>query len=162
MPSKSSAPSPESSPSNPAYAPRLAVYTARFENLDPVRTFVAEAAEACSLEPAAIYAVQLAVDEAFTNIVEHAYGGECDEKIECICQVARNGLNISLRDCGKPFDPQAVPSPDLEAGLEEREVGGLGLYFIYQLMDKVQFSFFNDPETGKTCNVLKLYKRKER
>ncbi len=161
MPSRTSAPQSESSNSNPSSAPRSAVYTACFDNLDPVRTFVAESAEACGLEPAAVYAVQLAVDEAFTNIVEHAYGGESEEMIECTCQIGGNGLSISLRDCGKPFDPQAVPTPDLEARLEEREIGGLGLYFIYQLMDDVQFAFFDDPQTGKPCNILKMFKRKE-
>jgi serine/threonine-protein kinase RsbW len=142
-------------------APQSMIYTACFDNLDRVRTFVGQFAEACCLEPAAVYAVQLAVDEAFTNIVEHAYGGESDEKIECICQISGDGLSISLRDCGKPFDPCIVPTPDLDAALEDREVGGLGLYFIYQLMDDVQFSFFDDPQTGKPCNILKMFKRKE-
>lgn len=138
------------------------VYPARFENLGRVRDFVAELAEKCGLEPAAVYAVQLAVDEAFTNIIEHAYGGESEEKIECMCQIEKDALVITLRDCGKPFDPSAVPEPDFEADLEEREVGGLGLYFIHQLMDDVQFIFVDQPETGKTCNLLRMVKRKEK
>jgi anti-sigma regulatory factor (Ser/Thr protein kinase) len=46
--------------------------------------------------------------------------------------------------------------------LEDRDIGGLGLYFIRQLMDEVDFSFVPDPETGKRCNVLRMRKHKER
>lgn len=141
---------------------RSITLTAQFENLDRVREFVAESAEECGLEPAAVYAVQLAVDEAFTNIVEHAYGGESLEPIECTCQIVGEDLEVSLMDCGKPFDPSQVPGPNLDAELEEREVGGIGLYFIYQLMDEVQFSFMKKLELGKNCNLLRMVKRKEK
>jgi serine/threonine-protein kinase RsbW len=141
---------------------RSIILAAQFENLDHVREFVAESAAECGLEPAAIYAVQLAVDEAFTNIVEHAYGGESNEKIECTCQLVGEGLEVTLIDCGKPFDPSLVPGPNLDAELEEREVGGLGLYFIFQLMDEVEFSFTKKLELGKNCNLLRMIKRKEK
>jgi len=137
------------------------VYPAQFENLDHVREFVAAAAQKCGLDDSAIYAVQLAVDEGFSNIIEHAYGGECLEKIECKCQIADSGLTITLRDCGYPFDPSAIPDPDLKAELKDRDIGGLGLYFIRQLMDEVDFSFLPDPETGKRCNILRMRKSKE-
>ena len=141
---------------------RSITLTAQFENLDHVREFVAESAEECGLEPAAVYAVQLAVDEAFTNIVEHAYGGESHEKIECTCQIVGEDLEVMLIDCGKPFDPSLVPGPNLDAELEEREVGGLGLYFIFQLMDEVEFTFTKKLELGKNCNLLRMIKRKEK
>ncbi len=139
----------------------IKVYPAQFENLDLVREFVGAAAQKCGLDASAIYAVQLAVDEAFSNIIEHAYGGECLDQIECKCQIASPGLTITLRDCGSPFDPEAVPDPNLTAELQERDIGGLGLYFIRQLMDEVDFSFLPDPETGRPCNVLRMRKRKE-
>jgi anti-sigma regulatory factor (Ser/Thr protein kinase) len=139
----------------------IVVYPAQFVNLDHVREFVGAAAQKCGLDASAIYAVQLAVDEAFSNIIEHAYGGECLDKIECKCQIADSGLTVTLRDCGSPFDPSAIPDPDLAAELKDRDIGGLGLYFIRQLMDEVQFSFVPDPETGRRCNVLQMQKRKE-
>ena len=64
-------------------------FTAQFANLDNVREFVGDAAQKCGLNASAIYAAQLAVDEAFSNIIEHAYGGECMEMIECTCQIMR-------------------------------------------------------------------------
>ena len=150
--------SPEISPGQQAQTIRL---TAQFENLDLIRAFVSQWAEACGLAPKAVYAVQLAVDEAFTNIVEHAYGGECEENIKCTCQITENALVVMLRDCGQPFDPQRVPKPDLEAQLKDRGVGGLGLYFIRKLMDEVEFFFIMDPEEERKCNVLRMVKLKE-
>lgn len=138
------------------------VYPAQFENLDHVREFVGDAAQKCGLDASAVYSVQLAVDEAFSNIIEHAYGGECLDNIECKCQIAGSGLTVTLRDCGSPFDPSVVPEPDLDAELEDRDIGGLGLYFIRQLMDEVEFSLVPDPETGRRCNILRMRKRKEK
>jgi serine/threonine-protein kinase RsbW len=153
--------SPDSTPDISSETQDIMVNPAQFENLDHVREFVGAAAQKCGLDASAIYAVQLAVDEGFSNIIDHAYGGECLEKIECKCQIADAGLTVTLRDCGVPFDPTAIHDPDLAAELEERDIGGLGLYFIRQLMDEVEFSFMRDPETGKSCNVLRMRKRKE-
>lgn len=137
------------------------VFPALFENLEHVRAFVGQEAQECCLDEAAQYAVQLAVDEAFSNIIEHAYGGESQEKIECTCQITETGLVITLRDCGRPFDPTSIPVPDLEAELEDRDIGGLGFYFIQQLMDEVYFTFTREPETGRHCNLLRMVKNKE-
>jgi serine/threonine-protein kinase RsbW len=134
---------------------------ARFDNLEQIRDFVGRQANRCGLSEKAIYQVQLAVDEAFTNVVEHAYGGECDESIECSCQINARGLVVTLRDCGQIFDPSEVPGPDLDARLEERGVGGLGLYFIRQLMDEVNFSFATDSGKKRECNILRMVKYKE-
>jgi anti-sigma regulatory factor (Ser/Thr protein kinase) len=138
------------------------LYPAQFENLDQVREFVGAAAQKCGLDASAVYAVKLAVDEAFSNIIEHAYGGECLENIECQCQIADSDLIVTLRDCGFPFNPAAVPDPNLTSELEDRDIGGLGLYFIRQLMDEVEFSFVPEPKTGRRCNVLRMRKHKER
>ena len=152
----------DSAPRNSSESlPQTVIYLARFENLDRIREFVGQAARSCGLDATAVYQVQLAADEAFTNIVEHAYGGECDEKIQCTCQISDEGLGITLRDCGQVFDPTQVPDPDLKATLQERQIGGLGVYFIRQLMDEVEFKFTVLPDTGQACNLLRMFKRKE-
>ena len=153
---------PEDTPdSQPGHEKHLVIYPAVFESLDALRSFVANEAQIYGLLPGAVYAVQLAVDEAFTNIIEHAYGGECQEKIECTCQITDDGLVITLRDCGKQFNPLEVPDPNLEAELEEREIGGLGLYFMRQLMDEVTFTFITEGSGQAGCNLLRMVKRKE-
>ena len=132
------------------------VFTARYESLEAIDQFVADAAECAGFDGCTVYQVQLAVDEACSNIIEHAYGGEGRGVIECSHYIRDGDLTIVLRDYGQPFDPSDVPEPDVEAGLEERPEGGLGLYFIRKIMDEVTFKF--DAITG---NVLTLVKRKE-
>lgn len=141
---------------------RSITLTARFENLSRVREFAGQAALDCGLSNAATYAVQMAVDEAFTNIVEHAYGGECDEIVHTTCFLSPEGLKLVLRDCGRTFKPDEVPDPDLNAALQERKEGGLGLYFMRQLMDEVTFEFAAEGADEGGCNVLTMMKRKER
>jgi serine/threonine-protein kinase RsbW len=100
----------------------------------------------------------LAVDEACSNVIEHAYGGEGHGDIECTCRVNNDGLTVIIRDYGCPFDPSLVPEPDAYPSLEDDTCtgGGLGLYFMRQLMDEVHFEFA--PDTG---NVVTMVKRKE-
>ncbi len=131
-------------------------FPGRFDSLAAISEFVVRAAEAAGFDAHAIYAVQMAVDEACSNIIEHAYGGEGHGTIECTCRIKDDELTVTLRDHGRPFDPTSVPEPDLHASLEERSGGGLGLYFMRQLMDEVHFEFTPDPG-----NVLTMVKRKE-
>ena len=139
-----------------------ATFPAQFKSLDEVREFAARQAEMCGFEPDEIYAVKMAVDEGFTNIIEHAYGGECQEEIECSCQTNDDVITITLIDCGQPFNPLGVPEPDLESDLDDRMIGGLGLFFIRQLMDEVSFKFLPKSEGEGECNVLTMIKCKKR
>lgn len=131
-------------------------FPARYDSLAAIDRFVADAAERAGFDSCAIYQVQLAVDEACSNIIEHAYGGEGRGVIECSWHIEDGDLRVVIRDYGQPFDPSTVPEPDVEADLEERTGGGLGLFFIRHIMDEVTFDF--DTESG---NVLTLVKRKE-
>lgn len=131
-------------------------FPGRFNSLATIGEFVNRAAEAAGLDACAAYAVQMAVDEACSNIIEHAYGGEEQGDIECTCRTNDDGLTVILRDHGRPFDPTCVPEPDLQANIEECTVGGLGLYFMRKLMDKVHFE--STPDSG---NVLTMTKRRE-
>jgi anti-sigma regulatory factor (Ser/Thr protein kinase) len=137
-------------------------FAAQFSVLDDLREFVGQQAEICGLDDKAVYAVQLAVDEAFTNIIEHAFGGECQESIECSCQCTPVGLEITLIDCGKPFKPEDVPDPDLVSDLEDRQVGGLGMYFMRKMMDEVFFNFTTNLYGKPGCNILRMIKHKEK
>jgi len=131
-------------------------FPGRFDSLAAISGFVTRAAEAAGLDERAVYAVQLAVDEACTNIIEHSYGGQGRGDIEITCRINNGRLAVILRDYGRPFDPSGVPSPDLHASLEDRNGGGLGLYLIRQLMDEVHFEF-----TFDSGNLLTMVKRKE-
>ena len=132
-------------------------FPGRFEGLAAISEFVTGAARAAGLDARAIFAVQLAVDEACSNIIDHAYGGEGYGDIECTCRVTDDGLTVILRDHGRSFDPSCVPKPNMCPTLEDEDCtgGGLGLHFMHQLMDEVHFEF--TPDSG---NVLTMVKRR--
>lgn len=133
--------------------PRKHIFPGRFSSLSAISDFVTQAAREAGLDEDAISAVQLAVDEACSNIIEHAYGGEDRGEIECTCYINAEGLTIVLRDQGRPFDPTRVPEPDPHPDLKNCPVGGLGLHFIRKMMDKVNFEF--TPDSGNTLTMVK-------
>lgn len=130
------------------------VFDANFDNLDEIREIVAEAARQVGFSDKEIYAIQLAADEASSNIIEHAYAGVEGGKLEIDISISDNKLKIIMRDHGKPFDPASVPEPNVKADLSERKIGGLGMYLMRKLMDEV--SYESSPETG---NILTMIKR---
>ena len=127
----------------------------RFDRLEQISKFIEQAGLEAGLDDTSICRCQLAVDEACTNIIEHAYEGEGRGSIELQCDTNAGELTIIIEDQGKPFDPNSIPEPQLNTKLEDMQVGGLGLYFMRQVMDAVEFSY----EDGS--NKLVLVKRRE-
>jgi serine/threonine-protein kinase RsbW len=129
----------------------------KFDRLEQISKFIEQSGHEARLDDTAICRCQLAVDEACTNIIEHAYEGEGHGSIDIVCEPEPEAgeLVITIEDHGKRFDPDAVPMPQLNADLEEMQVGGLGLYFMRQVMDAVEFSY----EDGS--NKLVLVKHRE-
>lgn len=115
-----------------------------FKSLAEVSEFVRKAAERGGFSEIEVYEVQLAVDEAFSNIIEHAYGGEGQGDIECICLDTKGEIKIVLHDWGKAFDPGKVPEPDFSLPIEELNSGGAGLILMNKIMDKTEFKFSKD------------------
>jgi len=104
-----------------------------------------------------MYMVETAVDEACSNIIEHAYQGEGKGDIEVTTRTSPAGLAVTLRDQGRPFEPDEILAPDVHVDLEDQPGHGLGLYFIRQWMDEVSFEF--TPDHG---NVLTMVKHREK
>ena len=129
------------------------VFDANFDNLDEIREIVAEAARQVGFSDKEIYAIQLAADEASSNIIEHAYAGVTGGKIEIDLSISDKELKITMRDHGRSFDPSSVPEPNVKADLSERKIGGLGMYLMRKLMDEV--SYESSPETGNTLTMIK-------
>jgi serine/threonine-protein kinase RsbW len=130
-------------------------FPARFENLAKISNFVSEAAENAGFDETATYTVVVAVDEACSNIIEHAYGGEGRGDIECTCDLGNDSLIITLRDWGKPFDPATVPLPDFSVPLEDLQIRGAGLVLMQRIMDELHYS-----STPEGENILKMVKSK--
>jgi serine/threonine-protein kinase RsbW len=127
-------------------------FPGQYESLPAIAEFAGQAARAAGMDGPTIYAIQLAIDEACSNIIEHAYGGEGVGSIHCSYRVGKTGLKFILRDTGSPFDPSAIPDPDLSPQIESRHIGGLGLYLIHKIMDEVHFEF---AESGNTLTLTK-------
>jgi anti-sigma regulatory factor (Ser/Thr protein kinase) len=113
------------------------------ETLCAVRGALGQLAEKLGFSEPECRAIVLAVDEALTNIIRHAYGGDTDKPIEAYfrrVQDSRNGtlseaLEIVLEDRGVAVDGAKLCG----RALEDVKPGGLGLHFIHQSMDKVEF-----------------------
>jgi serine/threonine-protein kinase RsbW len=126
-----------------------------FKNLAPIGDFISQAAVQAGLDERASYAAQMAVDEACANIIEHAYGGEGQGLIRLVCCPRSDGLEVTIYDQGQPFDPTRLPTLNTQSPLEQRQTGGMGVFFIHKLMDRVEFKFGTSQG-----NQLILFKRK--
>lgn len=126
---------------------------ATLESLARISAFVNEASRRAGLDDHAAWQVELAVDEAATNIIQHGYDPAHPGIIELTWRIETDRLVITLRDYGRRFNPDDVPPPDVSSPLEERQPGGLGLYLMNRLMDQVQFDF--DDTSGNLLTMVK-------
>ena len=130
-------------------------FPAQFEFLDEIREFVAQVARVGGFTEKEIYSLQLAADEAASNIIEHAYEGILHADLDITCDMRGDILIITMHDTGMPFDPSSVKQPNLKADLSERQIGGLGVYLMRKLMDEVHYE-----SNSKTGNLLTMIKRR--
>lgn len=110
------------------------------ENLSRVGDFIFDSLNSFGLDVRKIFDVQLAVDEVCTNIISYGYTNEVG-MIDISCKMDGGEIVIVIKDKGKPFNPMSVEPPDLDTSLEERDIGGLGIYLIKSLMDEVEYEF---------------------
>jgi serine/threonine-protein kinase RsbW len=120
-----------------------------------VRDLTKKMAETAGFPPATADQVALAVDEATTNIIEHAYRGAADQEIELRFEDRGPDFRVELIDTGQMVDPRAVPRVDLGKFVTERRTGGLGMHLMEKIMDSVTF------RRSARRNVCALVKRKE-
>jgi anti-sigma regulatory factor (Ser/Thr protein kinase) len=126
----------------------------RLERLGEIADFVEDAACACGLDEKQACDVEMAVDEACSNVIEHAYRGAPDGTIDIVCEKRGKEFVVTIHDYGEPFDPKKVAPPRTRAPLSERNIGGLGIFFMRKLMDRIDFDF----SSGRG-NVLTMRKK---
>ncbi len=129
---------------------------ADLSQLGAIREFVTRSSRDLKVDEQIIPCLELAVDEICTNVIKHGYGGR-GGAIELAVDLIEGGVQVTVRDWGTAFDPQAVPIPDVNAPLEERPLGGMGLFLVRQMMDDVRFEFHG--EKGNTVTMVKRLKR---
>ncbi len=128
------------------------LFPAEIEFLPDLVAFLEEALEKSGAGPKEIFDIELATDEIFTNIASYAYGKEKGE-VEVTIRSDEHSITITLTDSGAPFNPLSLPSPDTTLGIDERKIGGLGIYLVRELMDNVTYL----RENGR--NILTIVKR---
>jgi serine/threonine-protein kinase RsbW len=129
--------------------------SAELESLPKFRDLIKTASQNSGLSQQDIFDMQLAVDEICTNIIMHGYAEMDPGSIILVVEAGSGGLKVSITDFGHPFEPTEPPAPNTEATLEEREVGGLGLFFVFTSVDQLNY------ESSATGNVTTLVKQKK-
>lgn len=132
-------------------------FPGRYISLAKICEYVVQAARDAGLDGASTYEIQLAVNEASANIIDHAYGGESERTIECVCEGDEEGLVVILRDWGQSFDPREIREEDFDVPLEQLTMRGAGMRIIRRAVDEIDY------RSGPNgMNELKLKKIKLR
>ena len=130
------------------------ILEAVLENLSRVQAFIEERLEAVGCPMKTQMQISVAVEEVFINIASYAYTPNTGNAVvRAEISEAPAAIVITFLDRGIPYNPLARPDPELGLPLEERSVGGLGIYMTKKMMDEVQYEFVD----GQNILTLKKY-----
>jgi len=132
------------------------VFPANYQALGAINEFIIAEASKVGFSSKELYAVELSVNEAAANVIDHSYCGEDLGTIEISAEASQDIFTITLKDRGAPFDPDEVPYPDISSPLDLRSERGLGVFTMRKLMDEVVFDF-----SQPGVNTLVMTKRKK-
>jgi len=111
----------------------------RTDRLVDAREFVSAAAQELGFGDDDIGKIALAVDEACTNVIKHAYHFDGQQYLTITVEAGKNSIEIRITDSGERFDPRELPAPDMKEYLKKFRKGGLGVYLMKKLMDEVEY-----------------------
>lgn len=115
--------------------------------------FIEDIGNEFSLAPDMIFNLTLVLEEAVVNVINYAYPKEDHESIYLSAKMQDGSIIFVLSDSGKEFDPTMAPEADVTLSAEDRQIGGLGIFLIRQIMNEVRYERID----GK--NVLTLEKK---
>jgi serine/threonine-protein kinase RsbW len=132
--------------------------SSEYDHIKQICEFVSAGAKKAGLDNDSVFQVELACDEACTNIIEHAYGEEQTGSITATWESNPQTFTITLQDNGRSFNPDAVEDPafikpNANPDPKELKVGGLGIHFMRNLMDEIRYQF--DEKQGNTLVMVK-------
>ena len=140
----------------PAQGDAVLTISADVSFLAVIRRFVQAAAGNFGLPDTAIDDVVQAVDELAANAIVHGYQG-APGLLEIRCRAEADALVVTLRDWAPAFDPTTIPDPDLDVPLEQRRIGGLGIFLSRKMLDDLHYQ-----RLPAGVNELTLVKRATR
>ena len=118
-----------------------------------VNGFIEDIGNEFSLTPDVVFNLNLVLEEAVVNVINYAYPKEEHESIYLSAKIQDDSIIFVLSDTGKEFDPTMVPEADISLSTDDREIGGLGIFLIRQIMNEVKYERID----GR--NVLTLEKK---
>ena len=121
--------------------------------ISKLNEFVEAIGNEFSLSPEVIFNVNLVLEEAVVNVINYAYPKEKHESIFLSARLHEGSIVLVLTDTGMEFDPTLVPEADITLSADERQIGGLGIFLIRQIMNEVRYERID----GK--NILTFEKR---
>ncbi len=111
----------------------------RMNALESIQDSVDELIQNWNLPVQLGFTLNLVLEEAFTNIVKYAYNDQAPHRIDIEFVKKNNLLEITLIDDGLEYDPTQKKDPDIDLPVNERQIGGLGIFLIKKLMDSVEY-----------------------
>lgn len=127
---------------------------AELEALGAFREFIARVCEQRGIPREVAFELQLACDEAATNVIQHGYAGMNPGSLMLELRPQRNKIEMILSDFGHPFEPAPADAPDVDALMRDEATAGFGLYFIYSTMNDV--SYYTDEQGNHLVLVKEL------
>ena len=124
-------------------------------SLAEVRNFVEMHGADVGLDEKVISHISLAVDEACTNVIKHAYNNSAKEKIKIKIKTTSNKISITITDNGHHFDPSLIEEPNIAKSQKMKKGGGLGIFLMKKLMDEVKY---NAKKNGNQLVLIKYFK----
>lgn len=118
-------------------------------NLDTVISFIEDRAELFGLDTKKKFGLLVAIEEAFVNVCHYAYPGS-EGDVSIACESDNETFAVEVSDQGEAFDVLSLPDPDITADIMDREIGGLGVFFIRKLTNDVSYR----REAGR--NILRM------
>jgi anti-sigma regulatory factor (Ser/Thr protein kinase) len=111
----------------------------KIDELTRVALFLDELGTSWGLHDSLAANLNLVIEEALTNIILYGYNDSDNHIIEILLTRGDGQISITIKDDGLEFDPTKMRDPDTTLSVEERPIGGLGIFLIKQIMDKVQY-----------------------
>ncbi|RPI28703.1 MAG: ATP-binding protein [Acidobacteria bacterium] len=98
----------------------------------------------------AAFAIDLALEEMVSNVIRHGYKNEDSQQICVRLEVGSDQIVLVIEDCGPPFNPLDLPEPDLDRPIDQRPIGGLGIFLVRKTVDRMDY------ERREDRNILQI------
>ena len=125
----------------------------KVSEISKLNAFVKSATAALNMEKALANQLKLAVEEAVTNVIDYAYPNGTEGNIDLTIEADESRIRFILSDSGVEFDPTGVSKADTTLTVDERPIGGLGVFLVRNLMDSINYEHID----GK--NILRMEKQ---